>query len=270
MATLDAKETTYEARTVANSLVEVEKRVSLGQVSWAGPLVVLTGRTVLAAVAQGLVAGIYVLRHNPSPWRAAAPWWTIYGTLVDIGCLVLMAQFTRGEGIRLRDLIGNIRLRWGRDIFIGIGWLLLVFPFFMVGGSLGSKLVFGSSQPYLYPGLLAARTLPLWAMIYSLSVWWIIWSPTEEMTYQAYTLPRIWALSKRWWIAIPVVAFWWTLQHSFIPLILDWHYVAWRFLAFLPGVTAFTLIYAWTRRLPPIIVAHWVMDILAVSITLKF
>jgi hypothetical protein len=235
---------------IANSQAEVEKRATLGQISWAGTLVMVTGRTVLAVVAQAIVAFIYVLRHNPSPWRAAAPWWSIYGTRVDIGCLALMARFTRSEGIRLRDLIGKIRLRWGRDVFVGIGWFLLIFPFFMVGALLSSKLVYGSTQPNLYPGLLAARALPLWAVIYSLCLWWIIWSATEEMTYQAYALPRVRALSGRWWIAIPVVAFWWALQHSFFPLILDWHYVAWRFLVFLPGVTVFMLIYLRTRRLP--------------------
>jgi hypothetical protein len=255
---------------VVNSQTEVERRAALGQISWVGPLVLVTGRTVLAVLAQAFVALIYVLRHNPSPWRAAAPWWTMYGTLVDIGCLALMARFARREGIGLRNLIGTIRLRWGRDIFVGIGWFVLIFPLFMVGAPLGSKLVWGSTQPYLYPGLLAARTLPLWAVIYSLSLWWMIWSPTEEMTYQAYALPRLKAISGRWGIAIPVVAFWWALQHSFIPLILDWHYVVWRFLAFLPGVTLFILVYLWTRRLPPLIVAHWPMDILAVVITVKF
>ena len=251
-----------------NSLAEIEKRVALGQVSWAGPLLVLTGRTVLAVVAQAIVAGVYLLRGDPTPWRAAAPWWTVYGTLVDIGCLLLMARFMRGEGIGFRDLIGKIR--WGRDLLVGVGWFFLVFPFFWFGASFGSKLVWGTTQPDLYPGLLAMRVLPLWAVIYSVSVWWIIWSPTEEMTYQAYVLPRIRALSGRWWITIPLVAFWWALQHSFFPLILDWHYVAWRFLAFLPGVIVFTLIYARTRRLPPLILAHWPMDILAALITIKF
>lgn len=254
----------------SNSQAEVEKRATLGQVSWAGPLVMVTGRTVLAVLAQGIVAFVYMLRHNPSPWRAAAPWWSIYGTLVDIGCLALMARFTRMEGIGLGDLIGKIRLRWGHDVFVGVGWLLLIFPFFMVGAPLASKLAFGSTQPNLYPGLLAGRALPLWAVIYSLSAWWIIWSPTEEMTYQAYALPRLQALSGRWWIAVLVVTFWWALQHSFIPLILDWHYVVWRFFAFLPGVTVFLLIYLSTRRLPPLIAAHWPMDILAVLMTVKF
>jgi uncharacterized protein len=259
-----------EELALANSQAEIEKRLVLGQVSWTGPLLLVTSRTVLAVVAQAIVAFIYVLRRNPSPWQAATPWWSIYGTLVDIGCLALMMRFTRSEGIGLRDLLGRIRLRWGGDVFIGIGCFLLVFPFFIAGASLGSKLIYGSSQPNLYPGLLAARGLSLWAIVYSLSVWWLVWSPTEQMTYQAYALPRILALSGRKWIAILVVAFWWTLQHSFFPLILDWHYMAWRFLAFLPGVIVFTLVYLLTRRLPPLIVAHWPMDILAVLITVKF
>jgi uncharacterized protein len=259
-----------DARYVANSQAEIEKRVALGQISWAGPVLLVTGRTLLAVLAQAIVASIYLLRHNPSPWRAAAPWWTIYGTLVDIGCLAMMAWFARGEGIRLRDLVGKIRLRWGRDLCVGIGWFLVIFPFFMFGAPLGSKLIYGSTQPNLYPGLLTGRVLPLAAVIYSLAMWWIIWSPTEEMTYQAYALPRIWALSGRRWVAIPVVAFWWTLQHSFFPLILDWHYMAWRFFAFLPGVVMFIVVYLLTRRLPPLIVAHWPMDLLAVLITVKF
>jgi hypothetical protein len=31
----------------------------------------------------------------------------------------------------------------------------------------------------------------------------------EEITYQAYALPRIQALSGRTWVAIAVVGFWW-------------------------------------------------------------
>ena len=163
-------------------------------------------------LAQASVAGLYLLRHHPPPWPAAAPWWSVYGTLVDIGCLALMAGFLRSEGIGLRDLIGSIRLRGGRDIFVGIGWLALALPFFTLAAQLGSKGVCGSTQLYLYPGLLAGRSLPLWAVIYSLSMWWIVWSPTEEMTYPAYTLPRIPALSGRAWVAIVVVAFWWALS----------------------------------------------------------
>jgi membrane protease YdiL (CAAX protease family) len=259
-----------EVPVAANSRVEIERRVQQGQITWTGPLLVMLGRSFFMIVAQALVAAIYWLRGHPSAWNAAAPWWTVYGTLVDVGCLSLMVKFTRPEGIRLRDLIGRVRLRWGYDIFLGIACFVVFVQVFSLSGILSSKLVFGSSHPSMYPGLLWARSLPLWGVIYSLSIFLLIWSPTEEMTYNGYVLPRLQVLTRRTWVAVLLVCFWWALQHSFIPFILDWKYVVWRFLFFLPGVLVFSLIYLWIRRLPPLIVAHWSMDLMAVIYTLKF
>jgi len=253
-----------------NSQSELEGRVASGQITWAGPAMVMVGRSFFMIAAQALVAALYAMRGHPSAWNAAAPWWSVYGTLVDIGCLTLMAKFTRAEGIRLRDLIGRIRLRRGQDLFLGIGCFLLSMVLFGAAGTLATKLVFGTMQGIPYPGLLSARRLPVWAVIYSLSVWWLIWSPTEEMTYNGYVLPRIQALTGRKWIAVLMVGFWWALQHSFIPFIWDWKYVLWRFLFFLPGVLAITLVYLWVRRLPPLILAHWAMDVSAQIYTLNF
>jgi len=118
--------------------------------------------------------------------------------------------------------------------------------------------------------MLTGRVLPLWGVVYSFSVWWLVWSPTEEMTYNGYALPRIEVLCGSRWRAIAIVGFWWALQHSFIPFILDWKYVVWRFVGFLPGVVAFTLIYMRIRRLPPLILAHWMMDFSALFFTLQF
>ena len=259
-----------ETISVPNSKAQVEETVAAGKIPWSHPLILVVARSVFMIAAQGLVATTYLLRHHPTPWRAAAPWWTVYATLVDAGCLALMARCTRAEGIRLRDLIGRPHLRWGQDIFLGIGYLAIIFPFFWLAAPWASRMAYGTPQPEMYPGLLTARALPLWGVIYSLSVFWIIWSPTEEMTYNGYALPRLYALSGRWWVAVCIVSFWWTLQHSFIPFIVDWRYVVWRFLAFLPGVIVMTLLYLLKRRLPPLILAHWMMDILGVFITLKF
>lgn len=253
-----------------NSKSALLARVASGELGWAGPLILLTGRSALMIAVQAFVNCLYWAKRHTWSWNAAAPWWSVYGTLVDLGCLALMAFFTRKEGIRLRDLIGKPKLRWGRDVFLGAGCFLLVFPFFGFGGLGGSWLVYGSSQPHLYPGLLAGRSLPFWGLAYSLSAWWIVWSTTEEMTYQGYALPRIEALTQNRWVAISIVGFWWAIQHAFLPLILDWKYVAWRFFAFLPGVVVFTLLYLKLRRLPPLIMAHWAMDIVAMLFTLKF
>ncbi len=252
-----------------NSKSALTKRMAQGQLTWAGPLLLVVGRSGLMIASQAVTGCWLRLRFGSWSWNAAARWWTVYGTLVDVGCLALMAACTRKEGIRLRDLIGRVRLPWGRDLFLGAGVLLLVFPFFGLAASAASRLVWGTAQPQLYPGLLAGRALPLWGAIYSLSVWWLIWSPTEEMTYNGYALPRLDVLFRSQWKAVAVVGFWWALQHAFIPFILDWKYIVWRFLAFLPGVVVFTLLYLRVRRLPPFIVAHWPMDIFAALLTLK-
>jgi hypothetical protein len=31
--------------------------------------------------------------------------------------------------------------------------------------------------------------------------------------------------------AVPLAGFWWAAQHSFLPLVFDWRFMLWRFLA---------------------------------------
>ena len=175
-------EISSSAKSDLNSVEMLSERARSGTLGWAGPWIVLVGRSVLIIAAQVLTACVLWLRSHSWPWNAAAKWWTVYGTLVDIGCLALMAVYTRKEGLRLRDLIGRVRLRWGRDILLGIGLFVLVFPFFILGAASATRIVYGSGQPPAFAGLAAGRVLPWWGIIYSFSLWWLIWSPTEEMT----------------------------------------------------------------------------------------
>ena len=232
-----------------------------------GALVLLVARTLLLIAGQALVAAIYVTRGDPSPWTAAVPWWSVFWTVADLGCLLLLAWFARREGLGIAELFGRVRLRWGHDILLGLGLWLVIFPAFLLAAPLASVLVYGSLQPPAYPGLLLGRVLPTWAVIYSL-VSIVLWSPTEETTYQGYVLPRLEVLTGRPWAAVLLVGFWWAVQHCFVPLILDWRYVVWRFLGFLPGVILLMVAYRRIRRLSPLIVAHWPMDIAAVLMTL--
>jgi len=245
-----------------NSPELIHERVAAGRISWAGPLLLVTARSFLLIAGQGLFAAFLYLRHYQSPWREAGHFWNVYGTLADIGCLAGMRYFTSREGIRLRDLLGPIRLRHGRDLLLGAGYFLLVFPFFVAGGILAHKLLYGAatSDPGSY--LVQPHYIPMWALVYSLSIWWLIWSPTEEITYQAYALPRLQALSGRTWVAFAVVGLWWAGQHACLSFIPDLRFIAFRFLAFLPGVLVMMVIYWRTRRMAPLIVAHWPMDII--------
>ena len=250
-----------------NAQAPIEARLAAGRISWAGPLIVMAARPLLMIAAQGLTALILAGMHRPGAWRQAGYWWTVYGTFVDIGCLSAMFWFTRREGIRLRDLIGPIRLHNGKDIFLGLGYFVLIFPLFLIGGTISHKVLYGPTTPDAGAYLVQPHVMPVWAVIYSLSLWWIIWSPTEEITYQGYVLPRFRALSGRTWVAFLVVGLVWAFQHSLLPFVLDWRFMLFRTLAFAPGVFAMMAIYWRTRRLAPLIFAHWPMDIAGALMT---
>jgi uncharacterized protein len=256
-----AIEATAELRQEPNAQAAIEARVAAGRIPWAGPLIVMVARPLLLIAAQGLTALILAGLHRPNAWHEAGHWWTVYGTLVDLGCLAAMFWFARREGIRLRALLGPIRMRYGKDIFLGLGYFVLVFPLFLVGGIVFHKLLYGATTADSGAYLLQPHAMPIWAVVYSLSMWWIIWSPTEEATYQAYALPRMRALTGRSWVAFVVVGFVWAFQHSLLPCILDWRFSLFRTLAFAPGALAMMAIYWRTRRLAPLIIAHWPMDI---------
>jgi uncharacterized protein len=247
-----------------NSSSSIRERAEAGRIPWTGPLLLVIARSFLLIFFQSAVAVLMLARQHPSPWREAGYWWPLYGTLVDLGCIAGMLWFTRREGIRMRDLIGPVR---PRDVFLGLGYFAAVFPFFVGAGYLAQRLLYGPSGENPGSYLFHTHAMPLWATIYSLSLWWMIWSPAEETTYQAYVLPRLQALTGRTWVAFAVVGFFWTAQHCALPFVPNPRFLLFRFLAFLPGVLLMMGIYWRTRRLAPLIVAHWPMDIAAAIMT---
>jgi len=97
--------------------------------------------------------------------------------------------------------------------------------------------------------------------VYSLTVWWVIQSAAEEMTYQGYVLPRLEALTGRTWIAFSIVLFWWSVQHCMLPFVPDWRFVAYRSLMMVPILVFCMAVYLRIRRLSPLIIGHWPMDL---------
>lgn len=92
------------------------------RITWTWPLLIVSARLVFSLLAQALVAGVYAVEGHPAPWHAAAPWFPVWGSLVDVGCLLLLVWLVGREGIRLRDLIvGFDRRRLGWDLFSGAG-----------------------------------------------------------------------------------------------------------------------------------------------------
>ncbi len=246
----------------------VQSRLSEGRIPRYGPMLMLCARPGAILLVQGLVYLLFLQLRVPNASVAIRNWWSVYGTLVDGCCLGLLMWLTRREGIGLRDLVGLVKGKLKTDIALGIGLFATVFPVTMFGGgALAMLIAYGTLSP-VFPEGTYIKTLPLLAVLYSRLVWWPIWSATEEMTYNGYALPRLIAQTKSRWLSVVIVSFFFSIQHSFLALA-TWREGLYMFLTFIPLTLAMELIYLRIRRLPPLIVAHWLMDLSNVVLLLK-
>jgi hypothetical protein len=246
----------YDASMDPNSRDALARRRDAGTLTWRGPALMLFARAMLAVAAQGLVVAVFALRSSQTPWHDAEPWLPVYGTLIDAGCLVLLWRLTRREGIRLFDLVGFERKRLARDILLGLALIPACLVFILGGVYAAGWLLYGTLTPPYFTG-----ALPLPAALYGLLVWPFIWGLTEQMTYNGYLVPRFEVLSRSTGLAVAVVAFVWSLQHSFMPLTFDSKFMAFRLLSPIPESIFVTVLYLRRlRRVLPLAIAHAVMD----------
>ncbi len=244
----------------AASQEAVQSRLTAGRIPRYGPWLMLCARSALILLAQGLTLLILLWVGVPNATVAIRHWWSVYGTLVDLGCLALLIWLTRREGIRLVDLLGLVKSKLKTDLPLGIGLFAVIFPVTVFGGGMLAMLIaYGRLNPEFPEGTFI-RTLPLLAVLYSRLLWWPIWSATEELTYNGYALPRLIAATRSPVLSVLVVAFFFSLQHSFLALAGP-QQALYMFLTFVPLTIAMELVYLRLRRLPPLIVAHWLMDL---------
>jgi hypothetical protein len=233
----------------------LEWRLEGGTLTWRGPALMLFARSACAVGAQAVVAVVFALRSSPTPWRDAAPWLPVYGTLIDVGCLVLLWRLTRAEGIGLFDLVGFERPLLVRDTLLGIALIPISLVFILGGVYATGWLLYGTlTSPYLL------GSLPLPAALYGVLVWPVIWGLTEQMTYNGYLAPRFQVLFRSTSLAVALVVLAWSFQHVVMPLTFDLKFMAFRLLSSVPHSVFATLLYLRIRRLVPFVIAHALMD----------
>lgn len=241
--------------TAPNAHAALLERRAAGRLTWFGPSVLLFARSLFAVAAQGLVAIIFAAQGSSSPWRDAAAWLPVYGTLIDAGCLALLWRLARREGLRLVDLTGFDRRRLGHDLLLGVALIVPSLVFILGGNMAASLLVYGRADvPLIF------EPLPLVAALYAVLVFPLVWGITEQTTYNGYLVPRLRALSGSTTLAVAVVAFAWSFQHVMMPLTLEPDFMLYRLLSPIPHSTFVILVYLRLRRILPLATAHWLMD----------
>ena len=255
-----------------NSVETLHAKVRTGTITWVWPVIMNFIRFPLILLGFFITLGYFNAVGRPHAFGSALMMTNVTITLTaDLGCFLLLVWLTRKEGIRLRDLIGFERKRLFMDILLGLGlFLLLIVLFVVIANIIAPLLVYGpdifrASQSTTAPFNANPFELPLWYFWWGVLVLPLGVGIMEEMTYRAYVLPRFIALTNKPWVAILLMSLGFGVQHIAFALT-SWQAALTRFLGMFLLAPVFALLYLKLKRLMPLIIAHWLLDLVGLGL----
>lgn len=178
-------------------------------------------------------------------------WWSIIASIVNILILAYLHHYTSKKNMRFSQLINYYKGKTSKKAIILFSMIIILLG---IGGMYLSGFIFYGQFPYLAPMMIAP--IPLWLAVLNVFILPITTAFAEEGLYLGCGVNMI----KRKYMAIFIPAFFFALQHSFIPFLTDIKFIWYRFFSFLP-LTIIICWYYYKKRDPvPILVGHAVID----------
>lgn len=181
--------------------------------------------------------------------------WSIVASIVNIATILLLVLITRKNG-GYKKLINYEKRKTTPKQVTGMIFLIL---FVGMGGMYLAGFLCYGVIPYAAPMMIAP--LPLWLAVPNMFILPVTTALAEDGLYLGCGVGQI----KNKSIAILVPAFFFALQHSFIPTLFDARYITYRFLSFFPLTILLCMHYRKHRNPLPIIVGHAVIDMITVA-----
>ena len=182
-------------------------------------------------------------------------WWSVVASIVNVLTIAVLMFTAKKQNGSYLELINYQKGKTTWKQIVGMSVIIVVVG--MVGMYLAGYLCYGVI-PYAAPMMIAP--IPLWLAAINVIVLPITTAFAEEGLYLGCGVNQI----KNRYMAIAVPAFFFALQHSFIPTLFNLKYIMYRFLSFLP----LTIILCWNyykKRNPvPIMVGHAIIDMATV------
>lgn len=182
-------------------------------------------------------------------------WWSIAASIVNIVVILILHFSTKKNNSSFWELINYQKGKTKAKQIIGISVLVLVIG--MMGMYMAGYLCYGII-PYAAPMMIAP--IPIWIAVINVAILPITTAFAEDGLYLGCGVNQIHSKI----LAISVPAFFFALQHSFIPTLFDLRYIIYRFISFLP-LTLILCWYYYKKRDPlPIMVGHAIIDVATV------
>lgn len=178
--------------------------------------------------------------------------WSAVASAVNIIMIAALIFMTKNAG-GFKKLINYEKGRTAPKQVIGMSILIVCLG---MGGMFLAGFVCYGIIPYAPPMMIAPVPVPL--AVINLIVLPVSTALAEDSLYLGCGVGTI----KNRYLSVILPAFFFALQHCFIPTLPDARYMVYRFLSFLPLTVVLCIIYRKNRNPVPIMTGHAVIDLL--------
>ncbi|MDE7339590.1 MAG: CPBP family intramembrane metalloprotease [Lachnospiraceae bacterium] len=179
-------------------------------------------------------------------------WWTMLASIINIITIsVLWFLCRRGNTTYLEMIHYEKR---PKSIFKGFLFIVIMLLIGMGGMYFAGGLCYGEF-PYLAPMMIAP--ISPYLALFNIVMLPLTTTIAEDGVYLGYGVNGF--TSK--WAAVFIPAFFYALQHSFIPMIFDLRFMTYRFLSFFPLTIWICFQYRKKGTVAYIMAGHWVLNL---------
>ncbi len=177
--------------------------------------------------------------------------WSVAASVINILFVLSFVLITRKQGGYLKLINFEKGKTRPKQVFAMIGIILLVG---MAGMYLAGWICYGVI-PYAAPMMIAP--IPVVPAVINLIVLPVSTALAEDSLYLGCGVRQI----ENKFVAIIVPAFFFAVQHSFIPTLPDVRYIIYRFISFLPLTVILCMHYHKHKNPLPIMIGHAIIDV---------
>lgn len=187
------------------------------------------------------------------PYDSLSRWWTAIAIVCNVITIAILWMFSYKKGISYKELLNYEK---GKTSFKSC--FIIVFIILVVGmsGLFLTGLICYQKIPYLDKTLV--QPIPMWLAIIVLLLLPISTTLAEDGLYLGYAIHL---RGSQKWINVLVSAFFYALQHCFIPFLPNGIFVLYRFISFLPLTLLICFWYQKNHNPVPVMIGHFILNV---------
>ncbi len=192
---------------------------------------------------------------------------TIYFTVVNVLCFIILYQIIKREGRSFKELIGFRSDRILKDILFGFLWVFVLYIPFVIAIMGTMFIMYGPEFIHHFETVFAGEgtmtfTRPRWLMWFAAIVALVfpfLNAPIEELMYRGYAQPLFIKHYQKVWVGILIPSIGFALQHVMLAASFQGAIV--YAIAFLFWGIGSGFIFHKQKRLFPLIICHFIVNI---------